>query len=755
MSRIPKQKIPRSRKTKEWGKNTIEAFIDRSSFSSQHKASLHKYYDAYNGNLVEADYNYVINPYNSEKHKVKGFPAKLRSYNIIKPVVDLLLGEKSKRPFAHQVVIRNSDMKDNQQKLLQQELKKYLEQKFINELNEMGMQTGEPSQEQMPLEELKEEILTNYKDARAIMGQEALDYMIDKLELPDHLQMGFFDWLVSGEVYSYKDICMNEVEYEIVSPLDLDYEKSPDIQFIEDGDWAIRRKLMSVNAIVDSFYDVLKPDEIDRLENPSGKTMNGILSPFNRDSRSMDTERFAEVLHVVWKSFARIGILTYYDEVGQEQQMIVDEKYKVDSDAQESVEYYWVNQVWEGYRIDGDIFVNIRPHQVQRNEMSNLSVCKLPYNGRIYSNRHSDQISIVSMGLPYQILYNIFHYRLELSIAKNKDKIMLMEMNTIPKRHGWDEEKFMYYADAMGYAFIDSTAEGKRGEAVTFNQFQVLDMSLGQYIAAQFQLLQSVKQEWEELIGISRQRKGQVQASDGIGATERAVFQSSVMTEELFRRFDKYVEREFNGLLDTSKVAWKDGKKTQYITGDYREAILDIDAELFQEAEYGVFVKNNSIENDKIQQLKQLTLSFAQNGSQPGTIAEILDSSNFAQIKEKLNEVDAAEKAIQQAQQQQAQQMQSQQLEAQAAAAQAAQDFEANQNQLDRDNKIEVKELEIAAKTVDQDMNNNGINDAVDLEKVRIEREKLSQKEREMQSKERLENKKLDLQKKALSKKQT
>ena len=67
---------------------------------------------------------------------------------------------------------------------------------------------------------------------------------------------------------------------------------------------------MSVNAIVDSFYDVLKPDEIDRLESPSGKTMNGILSPFNRDSRSMDTERFAEVLHVTWKSFARIGILT-------------------------------------------------------------------------------------------------------------------------------------------------------------------------------------------------------------------------------------------------------------------------------------------------------------------------------------------------------------------------------------------------------------------------------------------------------------
>ena len=99
MSSIPKQKLPRSRKTKEWGKNTINAYIDRSQFSNQHKSAMHKFYDAYNGNLNENDYNYVINPYNSEKHKTKGFPARLRNYNIIKPVVDLLLGEKAKRPF--------------------------------------------------------------------------------------------------------------------------------------------------------------------------------------------------------------------------------------------------------------------------------------------------------------------------------------------------------------------------------------------------------------------------------------------------------------------------------------------------------------------------------------------------------------------------------------------------------------------------------------------------------------------------------
>ena len=375
----------------------MNAFIDRTQFSSQHKSHMHKYYDAYNGNLAEADYNYVINPYNSEKHKTKGFPAKLRSYNIIKPVIDLLLGEKAKRPFSHQVVVRNSDMKSMQDELLRDELRKYLEQKFVNDLNEMGVETGMDSKELPQLQQMQEEIVGNYKDIRAIMGQQTLDYLIDKLELPDNLQTAFFDWLVSGEVYTYKDICMDDVEYEIVSPLDIDYEKSPDVQFIEDGDWCVRRKMMSVNAIVDNFYDVLKESEIDRLENPSQKTSTGMISPFSPNYPETDAERFAEVLHVTWKSFARVGILTYFDDLGQEQSMVVDETYKVDKEANENIEYFWVNQVWEGYRIDGDIYVNIRPHQVQRNEMSNLSICKLPYNGRIYSNRHSDQISVVSM----------------------------------------------------------------------------------------------------------------------------------------------------------------------------------------------------------------------------------------------------------------------------------------------------------------------------------------------------------------------
>ena len=298
-------------------------------------------------------------------------------------------------------------------------------------------------------------------------------------------------------------------------------------------------------------------------------------------------------------------------------------------------------------------------------------------------------------------------------------------MNTIPKRHGWDEEKFMYYADAMGFAFIDSTAEGKNNERVTFNQYQVLDMSLGQYIAAQFQLLQAIKAEWEENIGVSRQRKGQVKTSDGVGVTERAVFQSSVISEEIFRRFESFLEREYAGLIDTSKIAWRDGKKMTYVTSDLRTALISIDPEEYQEAEYGVFVKNNSREQDKLQQMKSLTMAFAQNGQQPSTIAEILDTNNFSKIKKLMAEVDEKQKEMQ-AQQQQMQQQQAQAAaQAQQQMQQAQQAYDADQRERDRILKMELKKMDVASK-VTSDADGNGRKDEIDKARLELEREKVN-----------------------------
>ncbi len=755
MALLPKQKLSKNSKNSSWGKDCINALIENSTFASGGSNELRSFYKAYNGHLDKAAYAYVTNPYNAKDSRRKmNFPAKLRSYNIIKPVVDLLLGEKSQRPFNYQVIARNSDTESKKRTEMSQAVLASMQQMFVNELNEQGMQTGISSQEVEMPEAIKARMDQGYSDSRADIGQEAMSYMTDALELPDKLQTAFFDWLVTGYVYSYKGVCMDEPDYDIVSPLDIDYHKSPDTTFIEDAQWVVRRNRMTVGEVVDNFYDLLSQKEIDRLDTPSEGDGSGFHLDTVDQSNEKTKDRLVEVIHCCWKSFKKVGLLKYTDELGEQGEMLVDESYKLDKESGEDISWMWVNQSYEGYRVDGDIYLGLGPCQVQRNQMSNYSSCKLPYNGRAYSDRYADNVSIVGMGMPYQTLYNVFHYRLELSIAKNKDKIMLMEINAIPKKHGWDEEKFMYFADAMGFAFIDSTAEGQRNERVAFNQYQVLDMSLGQYIAAQFELLQAVKQEWEDLVGVTRQRKGQVMASDGAGTTERAIFQSSVMTEELFRKFEKFEERDMQGLLDVSKFSWRNGKKAAYITSDFRQAFLSIDPLEYTESEFAVFVKNTARESEKLQTLKQLAHSFAQNGSMPSTVAEILDSDNFARVKgllaqveQKMQETEGqAAQAAAQAEQEKAQGEQQKLVQEQM--------FEADQNQLDRDKDIMLKQMDIDKELYAQDVNNNQIPDANEIEKRQIEREhfrdEMHEKKRENKSKESLDKEKLRIEEKKI-----
>ena len=105
---IPKQKISTAKKTKQWGIDCVKGFIKESTFSATGKHDLLKLYEAYNGQMRESDYNYVANPYNSSSGKKRNFPAKLRNYNIIKPVIDLLIGEKTQRPSNYMVTVSNS-----------------------------------------------------------------------------------------------------------------------------------------------------------------------------------------------------------------------------------------------------------------------------------------------------------------------------------------------------------------------------------------------------------------------------------------------------------------------------------------------------------------------------------------------------------------------------------------------------------------------------------------------------------------------
>jgi len=654
MNVFPKQKVKTSEKLKinkgddfpQWGKDNMDFLIDNIG-SDYEKLEMQSLMRVAEGYIDQELYSYVLNPYNTDTGKNRNFPARLRNYDIISPVIYSFLGEKSKKPNNFQVVAVNEDAPNMFTEKLHGEMSKLLNQQFINNLNELGVDTGMQSKEGTPsAQDFYKEFATSYSDARAIKGQESLNILKYDLDIKDKMQTAFYYWLVLGRVITYKDVHRNDVSYDVVHPIEMTYSKSPNLPYIEDGNWALRKFKMNVNDVIDRWRDDLDDKTIDLLENLGDSLHNSEINHFNEIATNSqfnhDSDGLLDVYHGTWKSFKLIGILKYSDELGIEREKEVDEKYKIDKSIGDlSIKWEWINEVWECWRIDESIYLDCRPIKVQRDEMNNSSVCKLPYNGRTWFSETNNIKSVLKEGIDYQTLYNIYHYRAEMTMARNKDKLLMMPMGILPKEWGDDAmENFMYYAEATGIGWID---ESRPGAMAALQSIKAVDLSLSQYFSAMYEAMQAIKQEWWDSVGMNRQRYGDTKASDGKGVNEQAIFRSSVITEELFRQFGKFEEKDLNGLLDYSKLAWIDGKRGSYIGSDGRAELYDVDSLQHMESQYGIFAKDQSDENEKLETMKSIALTFAQNGSKPGLISEIIDSSNFSQTKTHLANLDKME----------------------------------------------------------------------------------------------------------------
>jgi len=771
---MPPQRASTAKKnSKKWQEETVEAIIGLSFFGKNFFHSLshltQKSYDYYSGRIDMNDYSHVLRPYGKKR---KNMPAKLENYNIIKPSIDLLLGEKANRPFNYVVTISNPDVISKREEQQKQILVQNLTENFINELRRLGIDTSEEAGNVEPPESVIKTFERDYTDTRAIAGQESLNYLEDHAEIPRKFRKGFFHFLVSGMVVTEKQVIGDEVRYKVRNPIEIDYDKSPDTEFIEDGEWAADRRLCHLSDVIDEFYEDLTPLEITDLEKLRGQDTYDFLFATDLDQGYSDdrldkgrhNNRLIEVIKVYWKAMKKIGFLTHIDEESGEVFVEeVDDTYKPTPD--DRIDWFWVNEVWEGSRIAEKYYKRIGPFDPQRNSLDNPSICKLPMNGRTYNEVNSAPISLVMLGMPFQQLYNIYHFRLEVAVAKAKEAIMHLDKNMIPS--DWDMDTFMYHIDAMGIAWT----QRKEGDpSIDPTHKSVIDLSiknLDQYV----KLLEMIEIQWERLSGVSRQRKGTTGPYEGKAVTEQALVQSSHITEDLFMKYAEFEERELKGLLDVSKIAWINGKKGEYVLSDSSRGYLNLEGSQHMETEYGIKITQSGKESDKINVMKALASQIAQQQGTPlSIIASIVDATSFSQLKEQMRSLDDTAQQLREQEQQLAQE----QREHEAKIEDSRQQFEAVEKQKDRDTEIQVATIRAEASGGGEDSiykvdaDESGVPDIfeamdqveetgmrIDWEREkltkqqRLDREKLAQKDKIDKSKLKLESKRISKQSKS------
>lgn len=779
-SAFPRQKLPLSKKGKKWQEDCVNYIIGEGNVTSggnstSYYGELQTYYNLYNSIFDEKDFKSITNPFKVED----GFPATPHDFNIIRPKVDLLIGEETKRPLNFRVIRTSQEATSEMQEKEKQMILQYIEAAITAKMSpEEAQQFQEQLQsgEIMPPEQIAKYMDKDYKDIVENTAYHSLTYLREKLDLDNEFIKGWKDGLISGREIYYVGVLNAEPYAERVNPICFSYDKSPDLDFIEDGSWCCRKMRMPITEVYDRYYDKLEEKDLDRLEEMIGSTPGrniGDRSPVDMgiQLRIYDNPIFegsgkslVNVWHCCWKSFKKIFYVTTTDDAGQPQINIVDETYQpVGNEV--SVEPDWIIEVWEGYRAGSDLYFGIQPIEYQHVSIDNPNSQKLPYCGAIYSNTNSKPRSLVSILKPLQYMYIVLWYRLELAIARDKGKVVNMDITQIPKSMNISPAKWMHYLSSVGVNFINPYEEGwnipgrEGGKPAQFNQITALDLTMSNVIAEYIQLMDKIEELAGTISGITQQREGAVSTSEMVGNVERSVVQSSHITEPLFWVHNQCKRRVLNMLLNTAKGAWEEtGKqKLQYIFDNGERAFLDITPKFYYE-DMDVFVSDTSKDLENIQKLQQLIQPAMQNGASLLEAAEILTNDNFNIIKQKLKDMQTRQEQIQQQQQeaeaqqqQQLQQMQNESKQQELMLQEAQMDLQRYQIDQDNQTKIAVAQINAYRGAEDMDQDNNGIPDVAELGKQAIEQQKINQdaynKRYEAKQKREIEDQKIQLEK--------
>ena len=781
---FPSQRKSFKAKNKAWRKQCVD-WADSKTFinySPVRKSIVHKKinYDLVNGKLHMSDLQLILNP---DHLKARFIPDNIQHYPIMNSKLNLLRGEESNRIFDYRAVVTNpnalSDIESKKQEALQAAV-----------LQAIEMYRDDEERYNKELEKIAHHFQYEWQDEHEIMSNCVLQHYSKEQNFKLQFTQGFMDAAIGGEEIYQCSIQGGEPVLEKINPLKIRVFRSGFSNRIEDADVIILEDYMSPGRIIDMYYDVLKPNDIKKINeapvNWDGGTdsldnydetqgfvhmhmiddaisvgedgMAEYWDPFNVFADGADNSLLPydmngniRVVRVYWKSMRKVKKIKRYDpQTGEESFDFYNEDYIPNTDLGEEEQIMWINQAWEGVKIGEDIYVNMRPCPVQYNSMSSPSKCHFGIIGSIYNIIDAKPFSLVDMMKQYNYLYDVVHDRLNKMMAHNWGKLVRFDFAQVPK--GWDVDKWMYYARVNGLYITDSFKEGNYGQStgklagsLNNNTTGVIDAEFGNSIQSQINLLEYIKLEMSEITGITKQREGNVSNRETVGGIERSNLQSSHITEWLFATHDDVKKRVLECFIETAKVAMKGRKmKFNYILPDGALKVIEIDGDIFAECDYGIVVDYSDGMQQLHQQIGQLAQAALQN--QAISFSTMLKMYNTTSLAEKERLVEQSEREMiernQQAQQAQ-QELEQQKIQAQAQMKETEMQQQDMLNQRDNDTKLLIAQINAVQK--ERDVVTDGIIEPEMMDEN--ERENLREKIREFDAKLSLDKQRLEFDK--------
>lgn len=760
---IPQQKLLTSQKGKKWQKANIDGIIHLSGTSKadgrSSKQNKQENYNLVNSIFDRKDFIAVTNRYGIEQDDNQALPVQM--FNIVRSKLERLKGEEMQRLFGFMAVGADGEVIQVRKEQRKAVIRQYLEQKLQEALGQPQTdQQGNPIP-QAELEASLRDFDNNYKDIRERWVNDILQYLKRRENLELKFNEGWEHALIAGEECYYAGISNSEPKLRVVFPLSITYPRTPNMSKIQQAEWLVEERWMSKSEILDeygedldngdlklldsndynAYLDKVHPTRMDRYFGgpPSVNSTKSILEQGGYSEKILSENEFNsgnfKVYCVVWKSWKKIGFLTYIDENGEPQLQQVDDDFKLDEtqiEAGWSVEWSWIIDVWKGNYIEGlKIYFGMEsvPNQVNG---------ELPYIGRIYSATNSESTSLVDLMKPYQHIHSLTWHKIKQEIAKAKGKKLVYDLSKLPKTEGMDMDKFLHYFDNMDIAFINTSQEGNEGQYPqnTSNFFQQVDLGISSTFNALMATLIKIEDGVDSITGISKQREGDISASETATNAGRAIVQSTYITEPLFYIHNECKREVLTHLVKVAQMAYKDGKVVNFLKSDGIQAILEIDGELLNDSEYDIFLSGSASDRQILENMKGLlNIGLQSDKLNFSDAIAMFKATSIAEAETTLKAGEADKIARDQAAQENANNVAIQQQQLANQGAKEARDFQAIEAQKERDLKLQIAQISQLGLS---DTDNDGVIDILEIQNLQLkdkqhsadlqlEREKLSQ----------------------------
>ena len=501
-----------------------------------------------------------------------------------------------------------------------------------------------------------------------------------------------------------------------------------------------------------------------------------------------------------WKTQRKVGHLTKIKENGQVIQEIIDETFKVtekpvydttifknkrkDNLVQgEHIDWIWINEVWGGIKIgpnfpafwQTDASNNINPIYLGINRPkpgripfqfkgdNSLYGCKLPVEGRVFSDRNTRSTSLVDLMKAYQVGYNMVNNQIADILVDELGTVIMFDQNALPRHSMGEDWGKGNYAKAF-VAMKDfqmlplDTSITNTENATNFNHYQTLNMEQTGRLMSRIQLANYFKQQAFDSIGINPQRLGAPMAQQTATGVTQAMNQSYAQTEIYFTQHsDHLMPRVHQMRTDLAQYYYSSNPSVRlsYISSEAEKVNFTINGTDLLLRDFNVFATTKTNHRSILDQLKQLAIQNNTSGASIYDLGNIIKAESIAEVSDILKEAEI--KTTQQREQelQQQREMQEQQLQAKAQEQQMKMQFEVTENDKERQKDLQVAEIRAAGYGAQSDINQNQVSDFQDsmkeMRKSNERREDMNFKREQAAVKNSFSNDKLKLDRERLA----